>query len=90
MYWTPTLNWTQSQPGEDNLFLNVTILPVADQSPVKSATPTLNWTQSQPGEDNLFLNVTILPVADQLCCVVVEAQRTKLNTLFYISKHIIV
>ena len=29
MYLTPTLNWTQSQTGEDHLFLNVTILPVA-------------------------------------------------------------
>ena len=26
----------------------------------------------------------------RLCCVVVEAQRTKLNTLLYIAKHIIV
>ena len=25
-----------------------------------------------------------------MCCVVVEAQRTKLNTLLYIAKHIIV
>ena len=38
MYLTPTLNWTQSQTGEDNLFLNVTILPVANQWPDKSAT----------------------------------------------------
>ncbi len=30
------------------------------------------------------------PAAAIMCCVVVEAQRTKLNTLVYIAKHIIV